>query len=83
MKKKPYYPTPTERRRAHKAITALCKRMIKEKVVDLWKYEPEMVALRSMYPGYADEFLELEPEEMIRRHKMGIEAAKVLVIREK
>ena len=80
MKKKLYYPTPEEARRAHEEISELCEKMAKEKIPKLGIYERWIDMLHHRHPGSA-EFLELEPEEMVRRHKMGIEAAKVLVLR--
>lgn len=79
MKKKAVYlPTPE----GFHTITKLCEKMAKIPVYELYKEEPGIEILKMIYPGHA-EFLDLEPEEMVRRHKMGIEAAKVLIIREK
>jgi len=81
-KKKLYYPTPEEAHKAHEDITEICEEMSMKPVHILREYWRWIEMLKLRHP-HVTEFLELEPEEMIRRHKMGIEAAKVLVIREK
>lgn len=78
--RKLYYPTTEERESAHEAITKLCEFMAKMPIYELYTMKSEMEELAKQFPS-SKEFLELEPEEMVRRHKMGIEAAKVLIIR--
>jgi hypothetical protein len=80
MKKKLHYPTPEESRKAREEITKLCEEMIREgDVPHLYKYSKFWIPLLiKRYPGSV-EFLELEPEEMIRRYRMGIKAAKLLI----
>lgn len=77
--KKLYYPTPREASQAHFYIFFLCKEMEKAPIYELYQFKPYIERLHKRFPGSA-EFLELEPREMLRRHKMGIEAAKVLAV---
>ncbi|MCX6738653.1 MAG: hypothetical protein NT098_01210 [Candidatus Parcubacteria bacterium] len=78
--KKLYHPSEKARELAHKTITELCERMSKMPSYELFTMKPEMERLAVRFPDSA-EFLGLEPEEMVRRHKMGIEAAQVLILR--
>ncbi|MFA5831189.1 MAG: hypothetical protein WC878_05160 [Candidatus Paceibacterota bacterium] len=77
---KTYYPPAEEIEEGCKAITKLYERMAEMKKVELCEMEPEIEALAERYPGFA-EFLAVEPEEIVRRYKMGREAAKILTLR--
>jgi hypothetical protein len=77
---KTYYPSAEEIAEGHKAIAELCERMAEMKTVELYEMGSEIEALAKKHPGFA-EFLAVEPSEMVRRYKMGTEAAKVLELR--
>ena len=79
MKKRYYYPTQEEIEIATKAIAELCEIMEKMPTYELYTAKPLMAGLARTFPGF-EELLELEPEEMVRRHTMGKEAAKELTL---
>jgi hypothetical protein len=80
MKKKLYYPTKAQLEHSAVVIAELCEEMAEKPVYKLYTYKPLLEEAAKQLPWVA-EFLELEPEEMLRRHKMGIEAAKMLILR--